>query len=276
MEFVDWLAKNGNSKNTIKSYDLHIRGYKKWFSENYGKELSVLYRNDIQEYIKYLKDIKNLKPRSINAKISALDTYNKYLIEEDKQRDRVIFRTDLIKVEKDKINSSVHKEDVDNFRQMVLNNSGERNFAIVTLIAYSGIKISEALDIRISNVHLAEKEIIIIYENSTRVIVVNNIIIDALNKYMEIRSSEKFKDSDFLFISNKSSRVNRTIINKLFNKYSKDITPNLLRGFFIKNALEKGWSTNEVAAQIGDSSVLSSPIYTLPSMEDMKNKAELL
>ena len=35
MEFKEWLIQKGKSENTIKTYLIHLKGYKKWFQENF-------------------------------------------------------------------------------------------------------------------------------------------------------------------------------------------------------------------------------------------------
>lgn len=62
----------------------------------------------------------------------------------------------------------------------------------------------------------------------------------------------------------------------MFKKYSDKITPHTLRHFYCSNALESGYSVHEVANQAGHSNIHTTLLYTNPTKEKMKDKAELL
>lgn len=62
--------------------------------------------------------------------------------------------------------------------------------------------------------------------------------VHAIKKYLKERSKQSNRDSKYLFISRKSDRVDRTVINRIFNEYSDEITPHTLRHFFCSYALE--------------------------------------
>jgi integrase/recombinase XerD len=70
-EFREYLTLQGKSKNTINSYYLHIKGYCQWYLESFGRECSVLYRENILDYTSYLRNIKKDTGRTVNSKISA-------------------------------------------------------------------------------------------------------------------------------------------------------------------------------------------------------------
>ncbi|MEH7276545.1 site-specific integrase, partial [Neobacillus vireti] len=76
------------------------------------------------------------------------------------------------------------------------------------------------------------------------------------------------------------SKLNRTVINKLFINYSeqlgKDITPHDLRHFFCSHAISKGMSVHEVANQAGHSNIHTTLLYTNPSKSEIINKMNQL
>ena len=57
-EYIDYLVDNNKSDGTIKTYLLNLNCYKSWFSDTTGKELNKLYRENILDYISYLRNIK--------------------------------------------------------------------------------------------------------------------------------------------------------------------------------------------------------------------------
>ena len=101
----------------------------------------------------------------------------------------------------------------------------------------------------------------------------------ALHSWLRERK-EKGIDCEFLFPSNRNKRLDRSVVNRLFNTYSakigKDITPHDLRHFFCSNAIEKGMSIHEVANQAGHSNIHTTMLYTNPTKKEMLEKMNLL
>lgn len=56
--FSAYLNANSKSQNTIKGYVLDINQYFKWFEESFGQECAALYRQNVLDYVSYLKNIK--------------------------------------------------------------------------------------------------------------------------------------------------------------------------------------------------------------------------
>ena len=77
-----------------------------WFWESFGRECSVLYRENILDYISYLRNIKKDNGRSINCKISALIKYNEFLVANGIQQDQVVSKNDNIKIQQTYANPS--------------------------------------------------------------------------------------------------------------------------------------------------------------------------
>ncbi len=280
MQFKEWLIQESKSENTIKTYLIHLNGYKKWFQESYNSEINKLYRENILDYISYMLNIKKLNARSINAKLAALLKYNEYLVEIGEQDPIVISKKDLIKVQKEYVNpSTLKKSDVEVFRQRILEKSSKRNYTIATLLAYSGVRITEALNIKLSDVNLKTMEILIRYGKGKkqRTIIINDKIKNAINEYLrEERDKMRNKDKEYLFISQVGDHLDRTSINRIFNVYSNKITPHSLRHFFCSHALENGWSMHEVALQAGHSNLNTTMMYSHPSLDNLKRKSNLL
>lgn len=279
-DFKNYMIKNQKSENTIKSYLLHIKEYMIWFQDTYGKGFEKLYRENILDYKSYLINIKkykgkNLNAKTINAKLSSIGLFNKFLIEEKIQEDIVVKDDYMIKIQTSYANpAEINKSDVENFRQKILEAGDKRLYAIVTLLSYAGLRISEALNVKLEDLSLDAKELIIRKGKGKkqRVVYLNSKIVNAIKEYLKVRNSE----SEYLFSSRESDRVDRSVINKQFKKYSNKITPHQLRHFFCTNALENGFAVHEVANLAGHSSIQTTLIYTNPSREKMKNKLELL
>jgi len=278
--FSSFLRANGKSQNTLKGYVLDMNQYFKWFEESFGQECMALYRQNVLDYMNYLKNVKLNNARTINHKLSSLRSYNAFLISSGIQNDAVIQKADMLKVQTEYASpTKVTELEVKQFIQKVLESKNMRNYAIVTLLAYTGMRISESLSIRLGDFNLQTCECIIRNGkgDKQRTVLLNTKIINALRDYLKDRGRYRAAEtSRFLFISKKNGNLNRTVVNRIFRQYSLKITPHQLRHFFCTNAIEKGLSIHEVANQAGHSNINTTLLYTNPDKDKLKRKMELL
>ncbi|PGT99568.1 transposase [Bacillus cereus] len=279
-QFSSYLNQEKKSENTISGYTSGIRQYIKWFEDSYDRKLKKLYRQNILEYISYLKNVKMLNAKTINHKISSLAKFNEFLIQKGSQQDQVILKTDMIKVQTAYASpTQIVELDVKKFLQSVLEDNNKRNYAIVTLLAYTGVRISEALSIKMNDFNLQTGECIIRSGKGGKqqIVLLNSKVLRAIKDYLIDRKTySTAHESPYLFISRKREKLDRTVVNRIFKSYSDVITPHQLRHFFCTNAIEKGFSIHEVANQAGHSNIHTTLLYTNPNQRQLKNKMELL
>ena len=153
-QFCSFLQGQGKSENTVKSYRLAVDGYMKWYRATFGGPVRQLYRANVLDYISYLRTVKRLANRSVDAKLAALQSFNEYLVDAGIQTDSVLSKRDYLKVQTAYANpSTVNREQVESFRQRVLVGNGSRDYAIVTILAYAGLRISECLALTQGGLH---------------------------------------------------------------------------------------------------------------------------
>lgn len=279
--FKKYLIEEGKSENTIKGYSQSITGYLKWFEESKGVKFHRLHRENIREYVSYLKNIKNSKPKTINTKINALVKFNEFLIMTNQQSDLVITKKDYVRMQQQYASlARVEFKDVEKFRQLVLDSGNKRNYAIVTLLAYAGLRISEALGLKLKDFNLVSREIIVNGKgDKNRTVYINDKVKTALQSWLKERGKKNI-ENNFLFVSNRNTPIDRTTINKLFNEFSqkigKKITPHDLRHFFCSHAIDIGMSVHEVANQAGHSNIHTTMLYTNPTKNELINKMNQL
>lgn len=273
--FADYLRGIGKSENTVQNYCEKIRLYYKWCKDSFGSEPKQLYHANVLDYKAYMKTIKNYSPKSINNHLSSLRAFNEFLIEANVQTELVIFKADFMKIQTQYANPcTVEKKDVEAFRQRLLEGGSKRDYAIVTLYTYTGIRRSECVNLRLDQVDLIAKEIYVIGKgDKQRTVYLNDKTVHAIREYLKVRRSE----SPYLFVSRQSEKMAPSRINQIFNQYSDVITPKMLRHYFCSNALDSGeYRIHEVANQAGHSNVQTTLIYSNPSARQMKEKANKL
>lgn len=274
-DFKIYMEENGLAENTVDSYSHAAANYCGWYQESCGMELQKLYRTNVLDYIAFLRTVKNLSNRSVNAKLSALLCFNEFLIAAGLQEELVLGKKDYLKVQSRYANpSTLTKQQVEEFRQRILVETGKRNHAIVTLLAYAGLRISEALDLQLTDISLLTREVRIRKGkgDKERLVFLNDKIVNAVQEYLRERSS----DCAYLFVSRNGGQLDRSTVNRIFNDYSDSITPHSLRHFFCSAAIEAGYTVAEVANQAGHSNIHTTLLYTNPTREKMKENANLL
>ena len=285
-EFENKMRLEGKSDTTIKSYVTSVNVFFRWFNDSFGEVgFKKLYRENILEYKSYLKNVRtskrtgqNLNAKSINVMLSGLIKYNELL-----QPDNIVIsKVDLIKVQAEIISpTNITKKEVEEFRQRVLQSEGcsaKRNYAIVTIMAYAGLRISEVLHLKKVDVNTAASQIRVAdgKGEKQRTVIINSKVVSAIREYQRSDNGE----SDYLFHNSKGRILNPSTINKVFDEFSVDgyhIHPHMLRHFFCYNALESGaYSINEVSNQAGHTSIKTTLKYLNPNLEQIKKKSELL
>ena len=274
--FCEYLRQQGKSENTVKSYCQGVKEYMRWHEETFGKRMKMLIRANVLDYISYLRTVKELNNRSVNAKLASLHSFNLYLISAGYKTEVVLTKEDYLKVQTAYASpSTVDRGEVERFRQEILENNGIRDYAIVTILAYAGLRISECLELRMGDISLAAREITVRHGkgDKMRVVYFGNKVANAVREYLKSRPAT---ENPYLFPGRGDSHLTRGQVNRIFNAHSASITPHTLRHFFCSNALENGYSIGELANQAGHSNVNTTLLYTNPTKEKMKEKANLL
>lgn len=280
-QFKGFLLEEDKSDNTIAGYILSIRGFLAWFDESKGVEFKQLHRENVKEYISYLRNVKKLMPKSVNTKLNALVKFNEFLMETEVQPDKVISKKDYVKVQQQYASlAKVEEQDVEKFRQLMLDRKSKRDYAVITVMAYAGLRISEVLNLTMDDFNLTSRELLVRGKgDKQRTVFINDKVKAALQSWLKERETKEITNH-FLFVSNRDKSINRTTVNKLFKQYSeklgKEITPHDLRHFFCSHAIKCGMSVHEVANQAGHSNIHTTLLYTNPSKNELIDKMNKL
>lgn len=272
-EFIEFMKKDNVSENTYMSYSSDIKLFEQYYEDSYGEKVTHLIHSDIVMYVNYLKR-NQVSAHTINRKIAALKKYNLFLIEKGMQKDIVIVDKDYIKIQKSFISKKVPTVQEINRIQHFANKRekhSERDYCFLSILIYGGLRETEMVTIRLTDIKLGERFINVIGKgNKFRQVIINDIMYDAIKKYMEIR--EKINtDNPYLFIGQKNVKnkepLNRNFANRLLDAYkdlckSAKLHPHIIRAFFCTNALHNaGYSIEQVANQAGHSSLNTTRGY---------------
>lgn len=249
-KFESYLKEQGKSKNTISSYLMAVKKYVRWFQDKYNKLPERLFLENVLDYKEHLITEK-MSPSSIYVYVAGLKSWNEFLIATGVQSEMVIQKADKKRIEQAFTSRAVHTtEDIQRFIQTVLAGNNKRDYALVNLLAYTGLRISEALHLTFEDIHLEAREMVVRGRKGEkpRTIFLSDRVVQILCEYLEQdRLKNRLLDaSTYLFPSNRGHILSRVIIDKAFDSYSKKagihpaIMPHDLCNFFCSNELEKG------------------------------------
>lgn len=284
--FKTYLINNKLSENSYNSYISDISLYIKYYEDSYGENLVKLNGADVRTYISYLKNQKGIKPKSINRKLTALKTYNQFLVDTGAQKDIVINKRDFIKIQKNIVRKSIPTDKELNLLKH-LSSENKRDYCIICILMYAGLRESEITNLKLTHVHLERRFLEVFGKgNKYRHVVINDIMYYAILDYLEERNKIDIINP-YLFIGKKTNfyknkPLSRNVINRILNKYNskakiENLHPHKLRDTFCTNALHKaGYSIDEVAAQAGHTDINTTKGYLGINEKDILQKANAI
>lgn len=278
-DFVKYMENNSFSQNTIQSYLYDIRGFIDFFKEKYDEEITTVEHITVREYIKELK-LKEMKAETINRKIASVKMYNTYLVEKGIQKDIVVVDKDYIKLQA-KVTAPGAPTEKEVFKFKKCSSDNKRNNAMIVLMAATGIRVSELVNIKLSDLDFEKKLIIINGKgNKIRTVIMVDLIAEVLKDYIKEREEQGTLDKNkYLFIGRQEIENNkplhRTTINYILKEYSNKLSiyihPHEFRHYFCTEHLsrKKTLTPKQVAVIVGHDSINTTMKYTHVELDEL-------
>ncbi|MDC0909209.1 site-specific tyrosine recombinase XerD [Flavobacteriales bacterium] len=259
------------SDNSIVAYTRDIKKFAD-YAINLELSESKIERNDISNFLVLLKK-SNISARSQARIISGIKAFYKYLILEDYikynptdlvESPKIGFRLpDILSlIEIDKLISAID----------LSQQNGERNRSILETLYSCGLRVSELINLQLSNINFNENYIKVTGKgNKQRLSPISGKALKYLSIYInEVRIHLDIKkgNSDFVFLNNRGTKLSRVmiflIIKKLAEKIglNKKISPHTFRHSFATHLIEGGADLRAVQEMLGHSSITTTEIYT--------------
>jgi tyrosine recombinase XerD len=273
------------SDNSVDAYLTDIDKLTTWMqSVNKLKSPSEIELTDLQEFIKWVAEL-GMTASSQSRIISGLRTFYKYCLIED------ISSTDpTLLLEAPKLKRIL--PDVLSFNEIesIINQidlskeEGTRNKAILETMYSSGLRVSEVVNLRLSQLYLEIGFIRVVGKgNKERLVPVGSSAIKHISIYKDsVRSRMNIKpgEEDILFLNRNGKRMSRVmiflIIKDLVNKAGirKNISPHTFRHSFATHLVEGGADLRAVQEMLGHESITTTEIYTHLDREFLRKTLE--
>ncbi|MEZ5196102.1 MAG: site-specific tyrosine recombinase XerD [Bacteroidales bacterium] len=279
-------------------WESYIKGFKSYLKlEKSLSENSIgAYMRDIDKFVQYL-EIAELKLKPENVKlsdlqaflvwinkmglaatsqariISGIKAFYKYLLVED-----VIIHnpTELLESPKTgrKLPDTLGLEEVVKLIDAIDQSTPEgiRNKALLETLYSCGLRVSELINVKISNLYFNDGFLKVTGKgNKERLVPIGSIALKHIKIYMEsVRNNMEIKkgNSDFLFLNRRGAKLSRVmifiIIKNLAEKIGlkKEISPHTFRHSFATHLIEGGADLRAVQEMLGHESITTTEIYT--------------
>ncbi len=272
-EFCHYLLiERTLSQKTIESYQLDIMQYTKYLRNTLNiKDINQIKKENINEFLSNLYD-SNLKSNSISRKISSIKMFHRFLFLNHYTKENVSSFIVQPKLEK-KIPNVLSIQEVDDLlNSFTENNAIElRNKTMVELLYSTGLRISELVNLNISDINLSMGYVKCHGKgNKERIIPVGEVAITLLQKYLRL-SRNKLNihyDNQVLFLSRNGLRITRQHFFKILKKHAakinlkRNISPHKLRHSFATHLLANSVDIRYIQELLGHSDISTTQIYT--------------
>jgi len=275
-KFITYLSSEKRfSEHTIKSYTTDLKQFTSFLSSEFQitDEINEISFQIIRTWIASLLE-KGITPRSVNRKISTLKTYFKFLIREGELIENPMTKVVAPKskkrlpvfIEEDQIASLLNEV------QFEKGFVGQRNKLIIELFYVTGIRLSELINIKISDVDFNNQSIKVLGKrNKERIIPLSSNVVNDLNNFIENNLQNKY-----LFTNLDGKKLYTKLVYRLVNKYIGKISsvnkksPHILRHTFATHMLNNGADINAIKELLGHANLSATQVYTHNTIEKLK------
>ena len=267
-EYLMYLCvEKGLAKNSVESYEGDLGKLKNWADKNDYNLLTLTVR-DLREWLIDLAGEK-LSENSKRRAISALRGFYKFL-----QFDGHLQKNpaeDLVAPQKGSyLPRFLNQNDVESILSVpdVSTEIGLRDRAILELMYACGLRVSEAVDLKMSDIDIDSGVLTCKGKgNKTRRVPVGKSAVEWLKRYLIIRRKKGNIEINNLFVSFSDKPINRQTIFKFIKEYAakiglEDVSPHTLRHSFATHLIQNRADIRSVQQMLGHADISTTQIYT--------------
>ncbi len=267
-EYLSYLrVERGLAKNSIESYERDLAKLKNW-ADKENLQILELNRQDLRGFVADLSR-ENLSANSVNRITSAVRGFYKFLMidghlqknpAEDIQAPQKGFYLPKFLNQRE-IEQLLSAPDVSQ-------EIGLRDRAVLELMYACGLRVSEAVDLKISDVELDSGILTCKGKGGkTRKIPIGTSAVEWLKSYLVLRRRKENIEINNLFVSSLGRPVNRQIIFNLIKEYAgkcglEDVSPHTLRHSFATHLIQNRADVRSVQQMLGHADISTTQIYT--------------
>ena len=266
--FQDYLTyEKGLSENTVDAYKSDIIKFTQY------ADLNNLNKNVISKYFFELSEF-NYSNTSKQRMYSSIKQFLKYLnnfgFVDNFEIENIKFKSEL------KLPEVISVSQIDSMINYYNHNSflNSRNMTIIDFIYSTGSRVSEVINVNISDIDTKESFVRLEGKGSKqRIVPLGSLLVNNLTEYIKLRDSIEKLESNKLFLSKSYKKLDRSAIFRIVKSTALklgldvDLHPHTLRHSAATHMLERGCDLRTVQEFLGHSSVSTTQIYTKVTKE---------
>ncbi len=274
-EYIEFLeVEKGLAKNTLDAYKCDLEEFIEFCVKRNLTCFENVKRSDLNAYILQMHEKKYL-PASVMRKIASLRGFFKWM-----NANEIISSNPALTIEQPKLPKRLPKVmTVEEINAILNQNLTEIQSVILELLYGCGLRVSELVNLKVSDIDIKSKYLQCIGKGSKeRIVPLGKKAVSALNKFLPKRdfSVKKYNlKTKNLLINNEGRQLTRqdvyTFISEQGKKIHKHISPHTLRHSFATHLLENGADLRVVQELLGHSNVSTTQLYTHISKKRLKD-----
>ena len=295
-----------NNNDDKKANDSLVRHYERYLrlERGYSQNTILAYMHDIDHLLRYLhsaslhvvdvklEDLENfvatlvdvgISPKSQARILSGIRSFYRYLVLDgylDKDPTELLESPNL----GEHLPEVLSTEEVDMIEDAINLEKweGQRNKAIIEVLFSCGLRVSELVNLKLSDLFLEEKFVRVTGKGSKqRLVPISDAAIRELNLWFIDRDAmENIKpgEEDYVFLNRRGHHLTRTMILIMVKQYARDagiektISPHTFRHSFATALLEGGADLRAIQAMLGHERIATTVIYTHIDMSTLRNE----
>lgn len=280
--FIDYLAvERGLAQNTLESYQRDLASFTSYLrASTRGVGLLECKRADIVSYLYHLQTSGKANS-TISRNLASLRSFYHFLLKESAMQLDPTLHVDTPKIEK-RLPKVLSVNEVEKLLRGpdILTFAGSRDKAMLELLYATGIRVSELVSLKVSDVNLSTGFLRCMGKGSKeRIIPIGSLAQQTLLQYLRTGRPQFVRDHDTeaLFLNHHGEPMSRQGFWKILKKYSRnagivsEITPHTLRHSFATHLLERGADLRAVQEMLGHADISTTQIYTHVTRNRLKD-----
>lgn len=267
------------SANTLSSYMRDIRQFSEYLHSHTDSSIESASEEDLSEYIAYLK-AQGKSVATVSRSIASLKSLYSHLC-----LNRFLEKNPASKLVPDKSTQKLPQILTSKEVELLLEQpecidaKGYRDRAMLELLYATGIRVTELIDLNITDVNLTAGVVRCHSRDKERVIPMYPKAVKALSDYITLVRPQMIAlpDELSLFVNVSGERMSRQGFWKIIKYYQKkakidkDITPHTLRHSFAAHLLENGADIHAIQEMLGHADISSTQVYSQLVKKQLKD-----
>lgn len=288
IQFDDYLIhceERNLTDQTIQGYRFYLGYLKRYLEENqHSLLIDKITERDLKNFLNFMRKTKNNNQATLNSAIASIRPFFNYLIEQE-----VIEDHPMAKIKKGKIDKKpiipFSTEDIHNLLQQPdkSRHAGYRDYCMMLMLLSTGIRISECLNLTISDIDFKNNRILIreSKNRTPRIVGMAKKIKPELQRFIRLclPNAQPF---DIFFQNQDGGKLADNTIQENFREYGVQanidprirVSPHTFRHTYSINYLKNGGSTASLREQLGHKTIETVDKYLYWSTDDKLEEFE--